>query len=458
MTRLGSTGSARKAAGVALLAVALILALILRFIPDDDWNGTLYVAAFVVQPIILLTGAFWYWRGRQYAARVQAKEIIGDAKPDVLYLRAFRTDPSTAWQVFSSFLTPQIMSGFATEEEQLADVVRPIGDLVAIGQPGEGLPKPGAARMYATDREWQDVVRRQLEAARLVVIRAGLGENLLWEVREAASTVPPQKLLILFLNMKVKDYVAFRTTVAGTLGLRLPDPMGVRRFRRVSGFMCFAPDWSPGFLRLRVPFFRRGFKPLRRSFQCALRPVFESLSVPWKSPPVSPLIVAAVSIMGLIGGFILFAIGASIVTGDRRASYSYETPSPAAATAEPPAPAAAESTPSKEEFQSIEFLSKVAAEASKSAPKMVDSGTELRSVTAGERAIIYHYALVNYAAEELDGEKFVAAVRERVESAACSNQGLRTFWENGVSVHYVYAGKDGRPVGTLVVTPERCGF
>ena len=464
MTLGRSTGSARKAFGVALVGVALLLALILRFIPDSEWNEPLYVLAFVVQPAMLLTGAFLYWRGRQYAARAKAQEIISDGKPDVLYLRTFRTDPSTIRQVFSSFLTTQVASGFATEEEQLADVVRPIGDLVAIGQPGEYLPQPGAARIYATDQEWQDIVRRQMRAAKLVVIRAGLGENLLWELREAVSTVPPHRLLILFLNMKGKDYQAFRARAAETLPLRLPDPADVRRFRRVSGFVCFAPDWSPGFLRLRLPFFRRGFKPLRRSFQCTLRPVFESLGVPWKPPSVSALMVGLVSILGLVGAFVLFAIGASFVTGDRRASYSDGTrPPPAAepneaATVPPPAPAAAESTPSKEKFRSIEFLSKVAAEASKSAPKRIDSDTELRSVTAGDRAIIYNYALVNYAAAELVADKFVAAVRERIETAACRDQGLRTFWENGVSVHYAYAGKDGLPVATIVVTPERCGF
>ncbi len=170
--------------------------------------------------------------------------------------------------------------------------------------------------------EWQDIVRRQMRAAKLVVIRAGLGENLLWELREAVSTVPPHRLLILFLNMKGKDYQAFRARAAETLPLRLPDPADVRRFRRVSGFVCFAPDWSPGFLRLRLPFFRRGFKPLRRSFQCTLRPVFESLGVPWKPPSVSALMVGLVSILGLVGAFVLFAIGASFVTGDRRASYS----------------------------------------------------------------------------------------------------------------------------------------
>jgi len=47
------------------------------------------------------------------------------------------------------------------------------GDLVAIGKPGETLPTPGAARLYASDAEWQKDVTSQMQNARLVVIRAG---------------------------------------------------------------------------------------------------------------------------------------------------------------------------------------------------------------------------------------------------------------------------------------------
>jgi hypothetical protein len=41
--------------------------------------------------VMLLVGAFLYWRSRQYAAEAVAKRIISDSKPDVLYLRGFGT-------------------------------------------------------------------------------------------------------------------------------------------------------------------------------------------------------------------------------------------------------------------------------------------------------------------------------------------------------------------------------
>jgi hypothetical protein len=78
-------------------------------------------------------------------------------------------------------------------EEQLAEALQPFGDLVAIGQPGERLPLPGAARIYASEEEWKEVVSRQMRAARLVVIRAGVGENLFWELKQAVETLKSAK-------------------------------------------------------------------------------------------------------------------------------------------------------------------------------------------------------------------------------------------------------------------------
>lgn len=74
-----------------------------------------------------------------------------------------------------------------------------------------------------SDEEWKEEVKRRMGAARLVVIRAGVGENLLWEAKHAFETLNPQKVLILVLNMKAKDYESFRTKVNPLLGVSLPE-------------------------------------------------------------------------------------------------------------------------------------------------------------------------------------------------------------------------------------------
>lgn len=304
----GNYAKRLKRIGIFLLITGFLVGIMFRFISGEEMNEELPLLPFLMIP----GGAFLYWRGRQYAAQMDAERIITDSKPDVLYLRAFVSDPSTAGNVLSSMLTVRLMSGLATEEEQLADVLRPFGDLVAIGQPGEGLPKPGATRIYASDEEWKKVVKRQMRTAPLVVIRAGSGENLLWELQQAAETVSPHKVLILVLNMKAEHYESFRAKATGILGVSLPATL--RRHGRVSGFIGFAADWKPSFFALRAPYFRRSvFRPYRRLFKFALRPVFESFGLEWQPPPVSAATVSGIAVLALLGLLILLGITISFL-------------------------------------------------------------------------------------------------------------------------------------------------
>jgi hypothetical protein len=124
--------------------------------------------------LILIVGVLVYWCTPQYTAKEVAKRVIPDSKPDVLYLRSFKTDLT-----FGAMGTGFI-SAWLTEEEQLGEVLQPFGDLVAIGKPGETLPTPGAARLYIPDPEWKTKITDQIQTAPLIVIRAGTSEGLLW--------------------------------------------------------------------------------------------------------------------------------------------------------------------------------------------------------------------------------------------------------------------------------------
>ena len=122
------------------------------------------------------------------------------------------------------------MSGWLTEEEQLREVLQPFGDLVAIGKPGETLPTPGAARLYASDAEWKKVVTDQMQTARLVVIRAGTSDGLLWELKQVVQVVNPKKLLILILKMRKKDYEAFKKEADQIFNATFPKVDELKRF------------------------------------------------------------------------------------------------------------------------------------------------------------------------------------------------------------------------------------
>lgn len=238
--------------------------------------------------VVMALGVLVYFRGRKQAAKARSagpQSPLNSAAAHVLYLRSFRTDASSSAKVLASGLT--------TEEEQLADALRPFGQLIAIGKPGEPLPLPGAARMYASDAEWKDIVLDRMQSASLVVIRASTRRGLLWEVEQAIHLLPPQNVVFFILNMTMKGYQQFAARVHEDLALNLPDVPAFSLLQAVvdyrqnpskaqSGFIYFPADWTPVFLPLPTTIVRLGYNDQRESFNAALRPVFELHGVPWQ--------------------------------------------------------------------------------------------------------------------------------------------------------------------------------
>jgi len=276
-----------KATGIFLLVAGTLLAPPYRWLIQDQFISGITMMLNVLSLPMLFVGAFLYWRSRQYADKAVASRVISDSKPDVLYLRSFATDPS-----FSS-TARGFISGWLTEEEQLGEVLQPFGDLVAIGKPGETLPTPGAARLYASDAEWQKDVTSQMQNARLVVIRAGTTGGLLWEFKEVFQVVNPKKLLIL-IKLGQKQYESFRKEAGQIFKASFPKAHEVKRFGTIPGSFRFSPSWNPNFLPLRAPFCRRFYKPYCALLKFTLRPVFEEYGLEWKPPPVSVLTVLVV--------------------------------------------------------------------------------------------------------------------------------------------------------------------
>lgn len=241
----------------------------------------------IIGPVVMLFGLILYFRGRQHAAKSIAEgpgSPIFDSKPDVLYLRSFQDDTSGLRKI--------VFSGLTTEEEQLADVLRPFGDMIAIGRPGEPLPLPGAARIYASDAEWQSVVLERMRVAPLVVIRAGNGPGLLWECEQVFSSLDPERVLFLILNMTASDYRLFADRVRERFRVALPaiGPGGLLRnvmeYRQASsvlpGFVSFSAGWNAAFHPLQFSLVRTGYNDLKKPFSLALRPIFEAHGIQWR--------------------------------------------------------------------------------------------------------------------------------------------------------------------------------
>ncbi|MFF7183942.1 hypothetical protein ACFZAR_01645 [Streptomyces sp. NPDC008222] len=227
--------------------------------------------------------------GRQLLTRDVADLTASDRRPPVLYLRTFGTDAVAAasHDPFSSpaFSDPsseifaqdqQVVTG----EEQLARALRPIGPVVAVGDPKERLPRLGAARMYVGD-DWQQVVLDLMGRARLVVVGTGFNAGVLWELEKARETLPPERL-VLVVTLDPDAYDSFRRVTADLFGAKpLPAwPDGRATVRTAfRGAVHFDEDWTP-----RLVPFGRGWaenRPLEVQFTHGLRVVYERCGTHW---------------------------------------------------------------------------------------------------------------------------------------------------------------------------------
>jgi uncharacterized RDD family membrane protein YckC len=211
----------------------------------------------VIGVVCFSSGVGCYRLGKKLRAESAEEILARDPRPPVLYLRSFRDDEKTAATIkgFRMPFSPEVpIEGLATEEEQLAMVADRVGPFLAIGQPGERLPKLGGRRVYISDDRWQETVRELVRASGLVILRVGQTEGFWWEVMTCAREADPQRLLFL-LPKKEKLYEPFRQRASEYLPCRLPDfpqsstwsggPSG-----SIGGVLWFERDWTPRIARV----------------------------------------------------------------------------------------------------------------------------------------------------------------------------------------------------------------
>ena len=203
----------------------------------------------------------------------------GDEGSRVLYLRPFEQDadwgvylPFSVWNPMSwrMLLRPAgllrayalILTGRVTWEQVLKAATRPVGKLIAIGEPGERMPTLGLKNEYVDDDGWQARVAKLVGSSQLVVIRAGASQGVMWEVETVALHVRPEALLIYVGQRsrkgadggrKARDefYREFRESASSSFPKGLPAQVGKRKF------ICFEADWTPVVHHKRFRGFRR---------------------------------------------------------------------------------------------------------------------------------------------------------------------------------------------------------
>jgi|HubBroStandDraft_1064217.scaffolds.fasta_scaffold37409_2 hypothetical protein len=276
---------------------------------------------------------------KQLGARTGDKVLLDEQDAPVLYLRSFKEDYRTR-QTDAQDMS--LFSTFITEEEQLEQVLRRFGPVVAIGVPGEKLPQLGAARIYVEHSEWKEQVQELMKSSTLVVLRIGATENFLWEYKESLDQVDHERIVLLITSPE--EYETFRqlahqltTTkslpaypeyamrrrtfpewlVEGILGNFVTPPPGYRSNRRarwahrpwsITAVIYFKMNGDSCFVPLKRPTGRRN--TIAPALIHAMRPIYNRFGVPWEQAPIAWFRLVR---KGLIAVFLFVLIGVLIV-------------------------------------------------------------------------------------------------------------------------------------------------
>ena len=229
--------------GIWMVIFLVLVVLWLEGVNLGSWPGVT-AAPVVVVSLALVT------RGRRMHAGGAERVLTEDSRAPVVYLRPFGADGAEiAKRVSSRVRIAPSERVVKTYEERLAHALRKIGPFVAVGNPAERLPLLGAARMYAADEDWQAAVGDLIGRAAVVLLHAGEGHGLDWEVHHVIDRGLPERMILsLPLDAKRGEpsrqerYSAFRRRSDGIFPRPLPEAIGHCQFA------YFDADWTPQLL------------------------------------------------------------------------------------------------------------------------------------------------------------------------------------------------------------------
>jgi hypothetical protein len=220
-----------------------------------------FQALILVSTLIVRVARASYHMGKRFLVQTDG-EILErcDKKAFVLYLRPFKEDGAPRFVFKWTNIAHEMFQYKLSEEMIIANCLKSVGIGIAVGRPGEKLPKLGMYRFYPPGSMWKDKVIELMRKAKLVVIHASSEPGYWWwELRSAIENVKPEQLVILlsFENYKTisilsltvdrkDEYEIFRKRVEHAFPHKLPSFYGVRiDGSRLTGIIYFDTDWIP---------------------------------------------------------------------------------------------------------------------------------------------------------------------------------------------------------------------
>jgi len=215
---------------------------------------------------------------RQLRARNAEAEIESDPRRrPIFYLRSFSLELWDRPTVGELLFGPS-----PTYEEELVNVLRRSGPVIAIGRPDERLPRLGAARFYVSDDLWKQKVADVASVSQLVVWTTGVTEGLRWEIGHLLRSIPRKNLLLwahphllgVSAARREAEWSRFRATLGDVFPKPLPEQLGEIRF------IWFHADGEPCPVTARRSLWNWALRPWRSFHATALRSFLRTRSEP----------------------------------------------------------------------------------------------------------------------------------------------------------------------------------
>lgn len=172
------------------------------FLEDIFSNLISYMLAMIM--FFLIWGALRIMMRIPQLLRKNAESVLeSDEDPPVIFLRSFQDD-NVKVDIASDPVDPETEElslkeyGKIDLEVLLTSEAEKIGPFVAIGEPGERIPCPGAFRAYFTDEEWQPAIQKWVNKARVILVFAGMTKMVAWEISKLVNQNLLEKTIIMF--------------------------------------------------------------------------------------------------------------------------------------------------------------------------------------------------------------------------------------------------------------------
>jgi hypothetical protein len=203
---------------------------------------------FIYLPILAIAVTTFDWAKRswilakRYSAIDAEMALAKDDRAPILFLRSF----------LDQFTGNDRWIYVESDEELIYPVVKHLGPVIAIGQPGEFLPPLSASRLYINaDSDWHSVVKEYMARSQLVIISPSDTEGVIWEISTAFKLSRPKKVLLSLIDFQPSystykgddAYGRYRKAICRKLSISLPENIGD------AIFLAFDKDWYPILLR-----------------------------------------------------------------------------------------------------------------------------------------------------------------------------------------------------------------